>query len=62
MFEHNISCQIMCSTEELISFDAYVPFLPYENQSNQYLCKNNNNKHCYAVKNIIRKSYQHNKI
>ena len=57
MFEHDISCQIMCSTEKLISFDGYVPFLPYENQSNQYLCKNK-----IAVKNIIRKSCQHNKI
>ena len=39
MFEHDISCQIMCSTEILINFDVNMQFLPYENQSAQYLCK-----------------------
>ena len=39
MFEHDISCQIMCSTEILINFDVNMQFLPYENQNPQYLCK-----------------------
>ena len=39
MFEHDISCQIMCSTEILINFDVNMQFLPYENQYAQYLCK-----------------------
>ena len=39
MFEHDISCQIMCSTEILINFDVNMPFLPCENQNTQYVCK-----------------------
>ena len=39
MFEHDISCQIMCSTEILINFDVNIPFLPYQNQNASYLCK-----------------------